>query len=222
MAIIDNETYGLKGSQVKDLANKVKDAARTFYELTEDDYNWNSDTQDTTEPFNCIALWLLPAGLYRRKTGINTHISNSSEYTNDFYIFVMPEEDGNTGKVSMLLVPENPSPLYEVMYFVTEKNTGDGVSGYTDPYYASFLRHNNITSSMYENNSVKVLSGSVGYNLRQEIDNEIKAQYPFTNNPTTSTVGYRGQLGVTLDEHVFICVHTPTSADPDYRWVQLI
>lgn len=32
--------------------------------LTVDDYNWNSTTQDETEPFNTVALWKLAPGLY--------------------------------------------------------------------------------------------------------------------------------------------------------------
>lgn len=220
MAIDDNKTYGLKGSQVKDLAGKVKDAAKTFYELTEDDYNWNTTTQDATEPYDCVALWLLPAGLYRRKSNIETHTSKTQRYNNDFYIFVMPEKDENAGDTSMILVPESPSPLYEAMYLVTEKATGNGLSGYTSVQGASFLRHNNIAGSLYDNDSTKVVSATAGYNLRREIDSQIKAK---TNTvPSSSTEGIIGQLAVDSTGHVWVCVAVPTSQDPDYHWTQIV
>lgn len=33
--------------------------------LTEDDYNWNSTTRTNTAPYDSVALWLLPAGIYQ-------------------------------------------------------------------------------------------------------------------------------------------------------------
>lgn len=33
--------------------------------LTEDDYNWNSTTRTNTAPYDSVALWLLPAGMYQ-------------------------------------------------------------------------------------------------------------------------------------------------------------
>ena len=32
--------------------------------LTTEDYNWNSTTHSATEPYNCVALWLLDPGMY--------------------------------------------------------------------------------------------------------------------------------------------------------------
>lgn len=32
--------------------------------LSESDYNWNTSTNTATEPYNAVALWLLPAGFY--------------------------------------------------------------------------------------------------------------------------------------------------------------
>lgn len=64
MAIDDNTTYGLTGAQVKDLANRVKNNSPKI--LTSADYNWNSVAEDdTTTPFDSIALWLLDTGTYQ-------------------------------------------------------------------------------------------------------------------------------------------------------------
>lgn len=36
--------------------------------LTTADYNWNKDTNTATEPYNAVALWLLPDGFYKPET----------------------------------------------------------------------------------------------------------------------------------------------------------
>lgn len=74
MAIDDNKSYGLKGSQIKDIANQVEGAKGIAKVLTSADYNWNSTTHNTTEPYDSVALWLLPAGIYRFNTGVSGYI----------------------------------------------------------------------------------------------------------------------------------------------------
>lgn len=66
MAIDDNTLYGLTGAQVKDLPEKIRAVKGLPRELTADDYNWNAIAHDaTTEPFDSIAVWLLPPGNYK-------------------------------------------------------------------------------------------------------------------------------------------------------------
>lgn len=54
------------GQDAHDAATKGQlDAARgSMRELTTADYNFNYQTGDKTEPYNCVALWLLDPGLY--------------------------------------------------------------------------------------------------------------------------------------------------------------
>lgn len=66
MAIDDNTLYGLTGAQVKELPGKIEAVKGLPRELTADDYNWNATAHDaTTEPFDSIAVWLLPPGDYK-------------------------------------------------------------------------------------------------------------------------------------------------------------
>lgn len=46
--------------------------------LSSEDYNWNSTTHDTTEPYDSVALWLLEPGLYTAPTGVIGYIGYSS------------------------------------------------------------------------------------------------------------------------------------------------
>lgn len=82
MAIDDNATYGLTGAQVKDLADKVKVAQSTFYELSEADYNWNSTTHDDAEPYNAVALWKLEPGTYTVKQGASVYLGYNTSSSN--------------------------------------------------------------------------------------------------------------------------------------------
>ena len=55
----DGETYGWEHIGATNEVNL--DVVKT---LTEDDYNWNRRTQSATEPYDCVAIWLLDDGLY--------------------------------------------------------------------------------------------------------------------------------------------------------------
>lgn len=63
MAIEDNTTYGIRGDQIKDLAEKVRTAGGggggEVKTLTEADFNWPEDNP------NSVALWKLPMGFYQ-------------------------------------------------------------------------------------------------------------------------------------------------------------
>lgn len=53
-----------------------------FIELTTADYNWNSSTGQTGTP-NCVALWLLPSGIYKgpASTSIEVRATRGQEYS---------------------------------------------------------------------------------------------------------------------------------------------
>ena len=60
--------------------------------LTTDDYNWNFDLQSQTEPYDSIALWLMPSGIY-----YVDNADGSLQVFNDIEgnaIFCSPSENG--------------------------------------------------------------------------------------------------------------------------------
>lgn len=61
-----------------DFVNKVvADNIGISRTLTSNDYNWNSTTHSATEPYNCVALWLLPSGMYNVATAPVAKYTNS-------------------------------------------------------------------------------------------------------------------------------------------------
>lgn len=56
--------------------------------LTEDDMNWNVGTQSATEPYNCVALWLLPPGAYQKdsNTGAVRYSKSGNVYEDEVFI----------------------------------------------------------------------------------------------------------------------------------------
>ena len=72
--------------------------------LSSSDYNWNSVSKDTTEPYDSVALWLLEDGLYSAPAGVKVGIyktfysedplcylvCSTSSQTKNIYTFEMP------------------------------------------------------------------------------------------------------------------------------------
>lgn len=90
------------GANISIDSNNVISAIDTTYSvLTTDDYNWNSTTQDETEPFDSVALWKLDDGLYKVTTGVNAYIakrtptplaaSNGLHIKSDWKVFSLDE-----------------------------------------------------------------------------------------------------------------------------------
>lgn len=69
MAIDDNTIYGLYGSQIKDLPEKINAVKGLVKVLTTDDYNWNNSSQSTQNPTS-VALWLMESGIYCVENGV--------------------------------------------------------------------------------------------------------------------------------------------------------
>jgi hypothetical protein len=70
-----------------------------FIELTTADYNWNSSSGQTGTP-NCVALWLLPSGIYKgpASTSIEVRATRSQDYSMGagFPSYVIVKECENT------------------------------------------------------------------------------------------------------------------------------
>lgn len=63
----------------KDETDAIVDAAKGKAKtLSSADYNWNSVSHDTTEPYDSVALWLLDPGCYTVPDGLNAYVYNST------------------------------------------------------------------------------------------------------------------------------------------------
>lgn len=131
MAIEDDKNYTLTGAQIKDLVQKVKTAQSTIYELTTDDFNWNSSTQTTENP-NAIALWLLPTGLYYYSSysGYGAYVSNNRQVFNGVAIVM----EASTGIPAKIIWQANGS--MSKMYMAAVLQTGAFDQG---PYLSTFV-----------------------------------------------------------------------------------
>lgn len=93
--------------------------------LTTSDYNWNSTSQNTTAPYDCVALWLLPSGIYRTETNVKTRINKSTSWNSPTnYCFIVTNYpnvvaeiiaiqsnggDGSIGNAGLTLYKTSPS-----------------------------------------------------------------------------------------------------------------
>ena len=72
MAIDPNTLYGLKGSQVEDLARRINASGSGIIELTSEDYDYPVGAADG------VALWVLDEGIYFAENGVKIY-GNSTE-----------------------------------------------------------------------------------------------------------------------------------------------
>ena len=98
-------------------------------ELTSADYNWNITAGNaTTEPFDCVALWLLPVGLYYRTNGVVVKIAKASQavtYGYDtFLVSEVSQASGGTNKEIVMF--GNDGRVYA---YSTNASTGAGNYG---------------------------------------------------------------------------------------------
>lgn len=78
MAIDDNTIYGLYGSQIKDLPEKINAVKGKAKVLTSADYNWPVANPDG------VAMWLLTTGIYSVATGTKIYVTASSSDTSRY------------------------------------------------------------------------------------------------------------------------------------------
>lgn len=96
----DGETYGWEHIGATNEVNL--DVVKI---LTEDDYNWNSQTGSATEPYNTIALWLLDDGLYKAPDVSVRPVANHSigGYTGNLYLVSKAESNSRRGMVACFM-----------------------------------------------------------------------------------------------------------------------
>lgn len=177
MAIDDNTKYGLTGAQIKDLAAKVK-AAGGVKTLTEADYNWNFQTQSTTNP-NSVALWLLDKGVYTNGQGLRILTSRTNQVQTGRAICLVSEKDSSDAVTTVLLSPDN------VEKSLAERVEASGSAIYTTNALSYYVNDLTTSSAGY------ALDARQGKVLKDLVDSLI---IKGAGAPTTATVGTVGQL----------------------------
>lgn len=96
-----------------------------FIELTTADYNWNSSTGQTGTP-NCVALWLLPSGIYKgpASTSIEVRATRIQDYSMgagfSSYAIVKECENTNTNRAIVTYVDGANGSVVE--YYSIDEN----------------------------------------------------------------------------------------------------
>lgn len=63
--------------------------------LTEDDMNWNFITQSATEPYNGVALWLLPPGIYQKDSNTGLVRYSKTGNVSEDEVFIVGKKSTN-------------------------------------------------------------------------------------------------------------------------------
>lgn len=109
--------------------------------LTADDYNWNSTAQSATEPYDSIALWLLPSGQYQiddSSMKVFTSITAAKlNNPNQHMYLINKEASANT---TILVTPYSANAIHDkIILYVTavadgRPSGGTTVNGMTIPW----------------------------------------------------------------------------------------
>lgn len=100
------------------LGKRITDGAGRARTLASNDYNWNSTTHSATKPYNCVALWLLPPGMYTVSTAsVAKYMRSGSPSTEVF---------ANTNDT--YIIGQNSSYGKQVIQLVTSTTTTSGYS----------------------------------------------------------------------------------------------
>ena len=209
--------------------------------LTADDYNWNKTTGSATEPFDSIALWLLPTGMYKVDKSSDQIPVLADSVTTPLYridgdllaIVTRDVGSGGTidgaslyvsfrraggGAVRPLIIEVRPSTVSPYWRFNSvDRNS---VSPGSDILIGKDIVDG--VNSLNSANHYKVLSAWQGYVLNNKIEDRIKESG--TAAPTTSTIGTVGELYAYVENgtgHLAICTEV-TSNPTDYIWQILV
>lgn len=205
--------------------NEVNSGIGQAKVLTEDDFNWNSTTRDDTEPYNAIALWKLPAGLY--STGdlvLSDRViwlrNDALGYLTEGYTILVCNKD-NQGYIPILDVLRDQSATGNYLISVTTVSTTGSIhAGY------NLLDTRSIVDDLTSTSVKKPLSANQG----QILGKRIRAMAD--SAPTTNTAGEPGNLMPVLlngTAHLYMCTDASWIVDPDtqqgswvYTWEQLV
>lgn len=182
MAIDDNTIYGLYGSQIKDLPEKINAVKGKAKELTTADYNWPENDPDG------IALWKLPKGMYYTGPNVKKYISTSRSVESSRTILIGAQNDTNSA--IYLLADGNGSSYKFMERYIVNYTTGTEGAIYT---YA--LTDKDIVDNLTSTDTTKALSANQGKALNTNIGDLTS----LTTTAKTSVVAAINELGLALD-----------------------
>ena len=220
MAIDDNTLYGLYGSQIKDLPEKINAVKGLARELTTADYNW-----PTTGTKNAIALWLLDSGVYTNPSSLSVKAASNHNSSN-IGQFVVKKAESNDSRGAVV---DFSNAVTSKVYTSLSPSGGS---------YSSADLATTVVDNLTDSSPAKALSAKQGKTLKDFIGdltnltttdktnlvaaiNEAAAggggdtvySSKTTSNSATGGAVYIGNLGTDQTE-----VADPTTTDNHYKY----
>lgn len=141
--------------------------------LTEDDYNWNSQTKTAVEPFDSVALWLLESGTYSVPADITAYshlnVSTPQAFSNGIVLVSSDETYSGRNVVSMislhysLVYPTHSSGQTFTPYMYSiDKASGQGT-------FTTLLASSSVRNNLTSNSTSVPLSAEQGRILNERI-----------------------------------------------------
>ena len=108
-----------QGKVLKEMIEANTGKARV---LTSADYNWNSTTNSATEPFDSVAVWKLPSGIYRVEKATIKVFFNKETHNNmvGATAMVLRGSDDNSGGINVIYVTGTPNKTYTTYVFTND------------------------------------------------------------------------------------------------------
>lgn len=127
-----------QGKVLKDsldaLDEKVDTLVGTAKVLSSEDYNWNSVSHNTTAPYDSVALWLLPPGLYVSPSNVAGYVG----YNTDANIWQATSD--------LKLYQITPQGTYGVTIIAWEKQVPSGSTPFQAAVIYCVLKTNNASN----------------------------------------------------------------------------
>ena len=179
--------------------------------LTTADYNY-----PTNNPTS-VALWLLPAGVYKVGSGVPSGVLRASttstlaSNSNSLIFIAKAMYSGTQERATQILI----SDLHTFYFYQTNTQTGGNLAAATIASATGLLKGADTQNNLTSTSQYAPLSANQGKVLNDKIEGRIKTN---AGAPTTSTTGTKGQLlEDTTNGNLYICTN---SASP-YAWKQI-
>ena len=198
--------------------------------LTTEHYNWNTTTNDQTEPYNAVALWLLPSGIYMKDNySVEVRMNKYQRYSSPAsYVVFNPAPDSSSIDVAIMFMPIDPNSMYGITYLITKKS-GEGVSGWNSLQGKGFingdLRTEDYDLTYQQSDGYKVLNQRGASSLYRTLNDRIGAS---RTSIGPNNVGEVGQLRYVTNSTalnkvgIYVCTaKTPQGTTPEtykYTW----
>lgn len=136
-----------------------------FTELTTADYNWNSSTGTTGTP-NCVALWLLPSGIY--KGPANSSVDVRATRTRDYsmgagfpsYAIVKEMENNSNNRAIVTYVDGGTGAIVEY-YGIDEAGQGYSTKTFPNVVQATGTSTTNVMSQKAVTDALSALEARI-------------------------------------------------------------